>query len=259
VPATTTTAPAAVTPASSSTPATERTGRTSLPGFYQPARHTEATLEKILTLTSQLRLRFDDHGRLLFKGKTWTPVGPNLYQQIGGPDRAAFVTKDSGTYLVTSGATYQQVPRSSTITLNLVVLLVIVLTALVALLGFPLAAAVRRLRKRPFAAPSRWRRARRLAGLAAATGLAFIVLFALTLFGDTSAFLYSVPASFRALLLLPLVTVVLAIAATVSTAAAWRKDSIGVLARAHQLTILAGLLSLVWFCWHWNLFGWNIG
>jgi hypothetical protein len=247
--------PGASAPAGSD-PAAVRDQRS---GFYQPARHNESTVERVLSLTDQARLRVDPSGRLLFKSKTWAPAGPGLYQEVGGTGRMSFVDRDSGSYLVTDGPTYQRVPRADTVTVNLVVLLLIVLSGLSAVLGLPLAAAVRRVRRRPSSASRSWRRARRLAGLAAGIGLLFLGLFVVTLLGDTSAFLDAVPASFRLLLVLPVLSAVLAVASAGLTVTAWRSGPIAVRARAHQAVVLTGLLALIWFGWHWNLLGWQFG
>ena len=86
----------------------------------------------------------------------------------------------------------------------------------------------------------------------------FIVMFALTLTGDTSV-LYGVPATLRVLLLLPPLFLALTIAAITTTVIGWRQRHIGILARGHQVTLLVGMLALVWFCLHWNLLGWQFG
>jgi CubicO group peptidase (beta-lactamase class C family) len=231
-----------------------------LSGFYQQARRSTSTIEKLLTLTGQARLRFTDDGKLVFSGKTWVPIGPKLYQQAGGTERAAFVTPEGARpFLATDGPAYERVPRLETVTFNLVVLLVFVLLALTAVIGLPLAVAVRRLRKRPSSAPRIWRRARWFTGLGAAIGLIFLVLLGAVLAGDTSEFTYGAPAGFQVLLVLPLVFAVLTIAALITTAAAWRQGPVGVLVRSHQLLLLVALLAMAWFCLQWNLVGWRFG
>jgi hypothetical protein len=37
----------------------------------------------------------------------------------------------------------------------------------------------------------------------------------------------------------------------------WRGARAGAVARAHQVVVLAGLAALGWFCWEWNLIGWQ--
>src|SRR4051794_966863 len=188
-----------------------------VPGFYQPARHTTSTIEKLLTLTTSARLRVEADGTLAFAGKAWSPIGAGLYQQDGGSQRLVFVTGSDGAgYVVTDGPSYQRVPGPQTIPVNLVVLAAFAVLALSAVLGLPLASGVRRLRRRAPTAPREWRAARLTAALAAGLGLVFVVLLTIVLVGDTSV-LYGVPPELRALLLLPPVVVGLAITAAVLT------------------------------------------
>jgi hypothetical protein len=120
-------------------------------------------------------------------------------------------------------------------------------------------ALVRRLRRRPAPTPSRWRTARRLAGAASIAGLCFVVLFVMTLLGDTSEFLYGVPLPFRGLMLLPLAFIALVAATVVTTARAVSAEPVGRLALVHQIALGVGMLSLVWFLQQWNLIGWRFG
>ncbi|KAA9376391.1 serine hydrolase [Microbispora cellulosiformans] len=222
-------------------------------GFYKLTRSAESSIEKVVALTSSTRLRVEG-GKLAFRGSTWSPLGPGLYQQDGGTQRLALVTGGSGAaYVATDGPAYQRVPWWDTPPVNVVIVLLFAVTALTAVLGLPVAAVVGRARKRPV--PRVWRAARVLTGLAAAAGLVFVVLFALVLTGDTSI-LYGVPADVQALLVLPLLVLALTVAAIVTTVRAWRRA--GVLARGHQVVMLAGLLALLWFCRHWNLLGWHL-
>jgi len=236
---------------------------TPVPGFYQPARHNASTIEKVLTLTTSLRLSVGPDGGISFAGKTWTPIGKGVYQQAGGSQRLVFVSgSDGARYAVTDGPTYQLVPWPATIPVNLALLAAFAVLALSAVLGLPLTAGVRRLRHRTPAMARGWRTARVLAALAAGSGLLFVVLFLLVLVGDTSI-LYGMPARVRVLLLLPPLVAGLTIAAGIVSARTWRGGRGGHggrpsrLARVHQVGMLLALTGLCWFCWQWNLFGWQ--
>jgi hypothetical protein len=100
-----------------------------------------------------------------------------------------------------------------------------------------------------------------VAASGAGVGLAFLVLMTMILVGDTSEYLYGAPMNIRALLVLPIVFAALTIAAIVTTATAVRASAgtVGIVARAHQTTVLVGMLGLVWFCFQWNLLGWRFG
>jgi CubicO group peptidase (beta-lactamase class C family) len=269
VPTESATAAGAGTAAGSGTAAADAGARpvAELAGFYVPTRRAQSTVAKLLNLGGASRLRVRENGDVLFQQKTWRAVGPNLYRQVGGTDRQvasidrlAFVTdRGSADYLATDGPVYERVPWRETPLVNLVALGFFAVVAVSAVLGLPAAAAVRRWRRRPSAAPLRWRIGRGLATGAAAVGLIFLGLLVATLVGDTSEFLYAAPLSFRALLVLPLVTVALAAAAAVTTVVAWRPGPAGVLARGHQVILLVALTALIGFLLQWNLLGWRFG
>ncbi|MFG2004593.1 serine hydrolase domain-containing protein [Spirillospora sp. NPDC048911] len=244
--------PASAKPAQASsqpspTPPTLRAEAAPRGGFYKPARHNESTVEKLLVLLGPARLKVDGDGTVRFKGETWRPQGNGFYTRADGRDHLVFLAGPEGRrYVATDGPAYQLMGAAETLPVNLGVLLVFVLAALSAL-AVPLA----RLRRRPRS--SAWRIARSLAASALALGLAFLVLLFVQVLGDTSEFLYGVPFSFRALLVLPVVVVVMTACASFYTVKAWRGSGAGLTARVHQIGLLTGLLALTWFAWQWNL------
>ena len=225
-------------------------------GYYQPARHNETSLERILAPLNTTRLSIDG-STVTFQGRPWDQVGPLLYQDRARGQRLALVSAPDGTrYIATDGASYQLVPTTDTAMTNLLVLLVPVLALMAALL-IPIFALVRRLRKRP--APVRgkgWVWSRRLAIITTAVGLAFVVLLFGVLAGDTSEFVYGLTPSFSWLLVLPLVFLVLSAGTIGLTVRSWASGS-GVLSRVHQSTLIVGMLAITWFMLHFHLIGWQ--
>jgi hypothetical protein len=231
-------------------------------GLYRPTRSSSTTIEKVLTLVESSRASIAGDGTLRFTGREWFPIGPSVYQEVGGTDRLAFVVNEDGSteYLATDGPAYEKLAWHETIQFNLVVLLVFIVSALTVVIGWPVMALVRRLSKRPAPVrPQTWRRARRLAAAGSAAGLFFVVMFVIVLMGDTSEFLYGVPLSFRLLILVPLVFVGLLIAIIATTARALRAGPVGRLASLHQVIIILAMVSLFWFLNQWNLVGWHFG
>lgn len=249
-----------------------------LPGFYQRTRTNRTTVEKVVTLLSATRARIGDDGTLTFAGRRWRPTGGTVYREVDGTERLAAVPDDHGAvvYLATDTTTYARVPAHETARGALLVLSGFVVPALTLLLALPMVVLLRRVRRRrrrrrtgptpdgraEVCAPDEprrgtWPRARVLAWLACAVGLGFVVAFAFVLLGDTSEFLYGVPATFRALMLAPLVYVALVVATVAATLGAWRGG--GVAARVHQTVVVVGLLVLVGFLAQWNLIGWRFG
>ena len=239
-------------------PATAATAAPSA-GFYEPTRHNESSVEKLTTLLGQLRLTVGGDGIVHFKGTEWTPQGDGLYRAADGTDHLVFRTGTDGRrYVATDATAYQLMGPGERLPTSLVSLLglaVLGLSALVVLL----AAAGRKVFRRPAATTAGWRISRVLAAGAAGLSLVFLVLLAAVLLGDTSAFLYGVPLGFRLLLCLPVIVLVTAGVALVGTVVRWRASGAGVIARAHQIALLAGLATFAWFVWQWNLIGWQFG
>jgi hypothetical protein len=141
-----------------------------------------------------------------------------------------------------------------TLPFNLLVLLVFLVPAL-GVLVLPVLWLVRRLTRRPAKGSQWWQAARLTAAGAAGLGVVFLVALTATLLGNTDEFQYHVPLTFRLLLIVPLVVLAGAAAAIGFTVKGWR--GAGVIARVHQVTLLAGLAALAWFLWQWNLIGWQ--
>jgi CubicO group peptidase (beta-lactamase class C family) len=222
-------------------------------GFYKPTRHNESTIEKLVTLLGPMRLTVDTGGIVHFKGKQWSSQGNGLFRAVDGTDQLVFLAGPDGQrYVATDGPAYQLMPPGETLTVNLAVLLGFAFLALTAM-AVPLA----RFRNRTRTPARAWRLARSLTVGATGLGLVFLALLLAQLLGDTGDFLYGVPVGFTILLGLPIVVLLLAAAGLVLTAASWRAAAAGLTARIHQVTLLVGLSTLVWFLWQWNLVGWQ--
>jgi CubicO group peptidase (beta-lactamase class C family) len=225
-------------------------------GFYVPARHNESTVEKLNTLLGPSRLTVGHDGVVHFDGKDWTEHGDGVYELADGSDRLVFLDgADGRRYVATDGPTFQLLSPTETVPVNLVVLLVFAVPALTAL-AVPVAALVRKLRRRPVTTSRTWRLGRSLAAGAAGLGIAFLVGLAAVVVGESGEFLYDVPTNFSLLLAVPILILAAAGGSIACTVRGWRGGA-GVLAKIHQVTLLAGLAALAWFLWQWNLIGWQ--
>jgi hypothetical protein len=248
-------APAAAAPDPIPAPAATMPGTHTDPraGFYEPARHNETGLEKVVNLLGPLRLTVDSGGTVHFKAKTWTKDGDGVYRPADDSDHLVFLRGPDGRqYVATDGPVYQLTGVGQNLFTNLVVVVVFVLIALSALVVL-LVGLFRRARS----TTARWRLARRLAAGAALLGLVYLVGIFFVLFTNTSDFIYSVPTGFRVLLLLPVAVLLLAGAALVPTVRGWRGSGAGLVARVHHVAVLAAVTGLIWFSWEWNLIGWQ--
>jgi hypothetical protein len=214
-------------------------------------------VEKVVNLLGPARLAIDPDGTVHFKGKTWAPQGNGLFQTADGGDHLVFRRGADGRhYVATDGPDYQLMSAGETLTVNLGILAAFALIAVSALVVL-LTGLGRRLLRRIGATTARWRLARSLAAGAAVLGLVFLLGLAAVLLGDTSEFLYGVPVSFRLLLALPVVILLMAVGALVCTVRGWRGSGAGRTARVHQVVLFLGLAALTWFVWQWNLIGWQ--
>ena len=250
-------APAAAAATPGPVPLDER-----IEGRYRSTRSASTTIEKVLTLVDSSGAGVTGDGTLRFGGREWSAIAPSVYQEVDGTDRLAAVPSDDGStvYLATDTAAYEKLAWHETIRFNLVVLAVFLVSAVTVLVGRPVAVLAGRRRARPGAPLSRpWRTARRLTTAASAAGAFFVVMFAITLLGDTSEFLYGAPLRFRALMLVPVLFIGLVAATIVMTVRAQRAEPAGLLTRVHQVTAVVGMLALVWFLQQWNMIGWRFG
>lgn len=232
--------PAATSPLTPSQPAA---------GFYEPARRSESTLEKILSLLGPSRLTIAADGTVHFRGKDFTPGADGLYAASDGSDHLVFLSSAAGArFAATDGPTLELMPWWRTPLFAFGLLVFVVLAAL--------SAPVAVIRTRRRTAPGRrWRIARWSAAAASLVGLAFGVLVPVELFGNTRDLLFSVPLSFQLVLALPFLVAVLGAVGLAATVAGWRADGVRVRARVHQVVLLAGVAALLWFAATWNLIG----
>lgn len=214
-------------------------------GFYQPARHTESTLEKVVALLGPARLTIAADGTVHFKGKDFTSSGDGLYAAADGSDHLVFLSSADGQrYVGTDSPAYQLLPVWQTPLFTLVVL------GLFALIALTAPVAYFRARGR------RWKLARWSTATASVLGLGFLVLAGVQLFGDTGDFLFSIPTSFRLVLAAPFLVGALGIAGLAGTVAGWREAGVRLVSRVHQVVLLTGIAALMWFAGQWNLIGW---
>ena len=225
-------------------------------GFYESTRHNESTVEKLEVLTGPVHMTVDKDGTLHFQGKDWRPQGNSLYAATDGTNHLMFLVGTNGQrFVATDFSTFQLLPAEETLPFNLLVLLIFAATALSAT-ALPVTALVRRLRHRPAAISTDWRIARALTGSAGALGLVSLVLLAVELL-NSGNLLDGPTLALRLVLMPPLVTLVTAAAGAFWSVRGWRHSGAGVIARAHQVGMLAGLAALAWFLAEWNLIGWR--
>jgi CubicO group peptidase (beta-lactamase class C family) len=251
-------------------PAGSREGPASVAGNYRITRHAVTSMEKLLLPNAFLRLhvRQDRVGGLrvtmplgLVGPSDWVPVGPLLYQRVGGADYLAFGTNERGrashlygTFMIPLAFERVRWYEAELVLLGLLAFAAV--TFLGVSLGWPARAVVRRVRRRPdpTRSPDRRRRvllARAVAGLGALVlvVLGVMVFQAMTL-GDTP--LLSIQPLLAALIV---ACGVLSLWLGYAMLRSWRAAEGPVTERlVHAIVALSGVLFL-WQMSYWNVLG----
>jgi len=233
-------------------------------GHYRHTHYARRTLEKIGTLLDQARVIDNNDGTFLFdfprdpEGPSrWRPVGPLLFERIGGEGRIAFREDDRGEIrdLLVGPSIFERLPwyERTVFHLSLAVgfVTLFVWGAFAWLAGdlfrFPGAGASRR--------PPR---ARRFSGLTSLLNLSFLV-GAAAAFSRISPreFAYGLPPPVLLLLVLPIVTLLTTAALWLFLMVDWREGEGTLIGRLHDALIGAAALGFYPFLAYWNLLGFH--
>ena len=117
---------------------------------------------------------------------------------------------------------------------------------------WPVAALIRRLRKRPATFTRRERQARALAASVVVLNLIFLIGLVVRLGQAFTGAFNETPAYFIALLVIPLLTAILTTGLLAFTVLAWKDRYWSVVGRVHCSLIT---LAFTWFMNYWNLLG----
>lgn len=231
-------------------------------GKYRLNRYARKSIEKLATLPAQMTVLYDGAGALVM-------IAPNgeirrLYETEPGlfrweRDRRPVVFRvdasGNATHLLMTGAAFERLRWYERSSLHHTFLIIVVLLLLSAVVGWPIAALLRRLRKQPRPAPKRYRV---LAGLLAAMALYLIVMLFYTLTNlDQWEFVYGMPLHLMMLLCLPPLVVAGSFLMIVAVIMAWARAYFGIWGRVHYTLVILACLSLLPFFRYWNLLGFN--
>jgi CubicO group peptidase (beta-lactamase class C family) len=241
-------------------------------GNYRWNRLSRVTAEKALNPLGimQLRLAAGDDGTLsvssavpLMKPGTYTEVEPLLFRSLDGADYIFFREDERGRITHMFGrigeepATFEKVLwyERAVFQLGLIVLL---LVSFLLVLAWPVAALIRRLRKRQ----THDSRLARLAGWVAIVvgilNLLFVVGFAALLMQGLSGGGPYPPSWFVALLVIPILTAVLSIVLLVLAVLAWKDRYWSLVGRLHFSLVTMAAVAFVWLVNYWNLLGFRL-
>jgi CubicO group peptidase (beta-lactamase class C family) len=222
-----------------------------LAGKYRYTRHYRHTVQKLTMLDSELRIGVRGD-RLLVRDGEYVPIGPLLFQQVGGKRRIAFGEDERGriAYMFWGPYAYERPAwyESAAFHRFLFESTGWVWGGIAAL--WPVTSLFRRLRGKP--------REPRLARHAYWAVVAMAVSNAGFLLGLDGLF-WRGPATQRALLVLPLVSTGLGVVVLVVAAVLWwrRAGSLLIRLTCSLIAVATGLFA--WFLSYWNFLGYHLG
>ena len=229
-------------------------------GTYVFNRYGHRSLERLVSLESQIEARAEG-GMLSFRNRRWVPVEPRVFERSDGRGRLVF-DADAGGRIVAAytgdpiARVYERMPWYETAGAQLTLLLFCALVFLATLIAWPVAAFLRRTRgSKP--GPALERRFDLAANALSAIALVFLVGLGVFLTTHAAELELGIPAAFVALLALPILCVLLALALVYFGVRIGKDPGVPTGARIRVFAVtLAGLLFAIWLA-EWNLIGWR--
>lgn len=241
-------------------------------GNYRWNRYARTTLEKGLPPMPllQFHITANDDGTLTLtpplgmeEPTHWAAVGPLLFQSLDGKGYTAFREDENGR-ITHSFMSFMGLPigaekvawyETGSFQVSLMGFFHLMFLSV---LAWPVAALIRRLRKRPAQFTRRERQARALAAAVVVLNLVFLIGLIIRMVQAFISAFNATPAYFVALLVIPLLTAVLTIGLLVFTVRAWKESYWSTFGRVHYSLITLAALTFTWFVNYWNLLGWRL-
>ncbi|MFF2888302.1 serine hydrolase domain-containing protein [Paenibacillus sp. NPDC057967] len=231
-------------------------------GSYQFLRRNHSDIDKFYSFLAQISIGVADNRLVIGSGaeqQLFAPIGPNLFQAVGGTNQIGFRTDDSGnvTHFLMDFLSSEPLERTPLINRTMFWLPLLVLSFLVfvtILLGF-----IYRIRaNQAMPKPERW--TERLAAFTSAWALmtcaaTFVIVLNMELVDRLSR----ITTALQVYLFMPILLVVLAVAMVLAAVWAWKKKYWTLLKRVHYTLAALAAILLSLFFYHWNLLGWQFG
>lgn len=233
-------------------------------GNYGMARGVFSTYEKLANLMMIIKVKATDEGTLLtpypagLGAKQWVEVEPLVFRELGGQETLVFQEDSQGRI---TRVFISEFPFVALVKLPWYQspifhysLLAVSMMLFLSTLAWPIGALFRVLCKRK----KEEKRAPRLARWCAGVMSLLFLLFVLGMVGilsDQMNIMFGVPPLLKILLILPLISVVLAIGTLIVAFLAWKNKYWSGCARLHYTLVILAALAFIWFLNYWNLLG----
>jgi len=235
-------------------------------GYYGMNRGVFSTYEKLANLMMTVQVKATDQGALLtpypagLGAKQWVEVEPLVFRQLNGQETLIFQEDSQGRithafisefpiFALVKLSWYQTPPFHYS-------LLAVSMILFLSTLAWPISAFFRVLCRRKKEETHAPRSARWIAGVMSMLLVLFVLGMA-TVLSDQMNIMFGVPPLVKILLVLPLISVVIAIAALIVTVLAWKKKYWSWCSRLHYTLVVLAALAFIWFLNYWNLLGYH--
>lgn len=232
-------------------------------GSYQFTRRNHTKIDKFFGFMSQINVAVTDNGLSIGSGveqEVFAPVGPDLFQQIGGTHQIAFRTDAAGkvTYmfvdLFTPAMPLERIPLLDRNMFWLCLLGVSTFLFITALLGFAYS------RREIKVMPKAQKRAVQMSAITSAWALiTCVATFVIVLNMNILDRLSRITLSLKLFLFMPIIFVGLTVAIIAFSVMAWKNKYWTALNRVHYTLVALSAVVLSLFFYHWNLLGWMFG
>ncbi|MEK8130298.1 serine hydrolase domain-containing protein [Paenibacillus filicis] len=232
-------------------------------GAYQFVRSNHSKIDKFYSFMAQMNVEATSDNHLTMgsgvEQQVFAPIGPDIFQEVGGTHQIAFRTDASGevTHLFIDFLSSEPLERRPLINQTMFWFPLLGISAflfLTVLLG------VAYRRRQIKAMPKAQRRAVRLSAATAAWALLTMAgTFTVVLNMGLVDRLSRITTALNLYLFMPILLVGLTLAMLATMVIAWKNNYWSVLKRVHfTLVALAAVVMSVFF-YHWNLLGWQFG
>ncbi len=231
-------------------------------GTYEFTRRNFSKIDKFFSFGSQINVSVSDKGLAIGEGDEqllFTPIGPDLFQQVGGLHQLGFRTDASGkvTHLFLDFFPYMPLERAPLFDQAYFWIAVLGIAAVLFISVF-IWLAFRWRVVNAMARPQKWAvwLSAATAGLALAT---CVMTFGVVMSMDMLDRLSRISPTLILFLLMPIILVGLTAATLLSALMAWKNKYWTVFKRVHYTLVAFSAVAVSLFYFHWNLIGWQFG
>jgi CubicO group peptidase (beta-lactamase class C family) len=230
-------------------------------GSYQFTRRNHTKIDTFFSFLTQINIEVSDNRLFIGSGadqQVYTPIGVNLFQEVGGTHQMGFRTDKEGkvTYLfldMLNPMPLEPAPLMNQSKFWLPLLGISAVLFFTVLLG----AIYHRRENKEMPRVQKW-----AVRMSAATSVWSLVTLGATLLVmnmDLIDRLSHIPLSLRLYLLMPLILVGLCVAIVTMNILAWKNRYWTLPKRVHYTFVALAAVTLCLFFYHWNLLGWHFG